>query len=275
MDNSHKWYDTTVALSNQGWSDPDGGHDLPYTGRVAPLADTLMVTAVLLVAGLIHGAAGFGSGLFSMGVLVTAMPVARATVIVAIVSIFISLLNLWTVRKSTPWRQISPTLVTAMPATLLGAYLLTKLDVGILRRGVAAMILLGCAVTLWPPGRGRSQRAFPWAYIAGLVGGTFQGALNMGGPPIVLYVLLRGWSKSAAKGYMSVCFAAMTILRIAFLSVTGVATSDSIRLGLLAVGPALIAAFIGTRIFRRMSNRAFRCAAILLLAGLAANIFLT
>lgn len=234
-----------------------------------------MVIAVLVVAGLVHGVTGFGSGLFAMGVLVTAMPLARATVIVSMVSICISLLNLWTVRKSTPWHQILPTLVAAMPATLLGAYLLTRLDVEILRRGVAAMILLGCAVTLWPPRRGPSQRAFPWAYVAGLVGGTFQGALNMGGPPIVLYVLLRGWPKSTAKGFMSVCFAAMTALRIAFLSATGVATFDSVRLGFLAAGPAIIAAFVGTRIFRRMSTGAFRYAATALLAGLAANIILS
>jgi len=238
------------------------------------LADIWTLIAIAVGAGLIQGIAGFGSGLFAMGLLALIMPIPQATVIVAIIALTSATLNLWSVRHDLVWADAKPLLLISLPASILGVYLLTKLDPSILRTGVAVMIIIGCAVTLWSP-KTRIRRPFPWAYITGFIGGIFSGALNMSGPPIVFYTLLRGWNKTQSKGMMSIYFLASTLLRLTLLIAMGIATGEIIQKGLTVTIPAALGVYAGTHIFRRMSNQRFRYAATALLAGLAVKILLT
>jgi hypothetical protein len=239
------------------------------------LTDIWMLVAIILLGGLIQGTAGFGLGLFSMGVLVMLVPVSEAVVIASVGSLVSTMLNWWTVRESHSWRETWPLLVTSLPTTVLGIYALCNLESSTLQIGVALMILAGCAVALWPSHRTRIEHAFPWAYIGGSIGGLFGGALNMGGPPIVLYTLLRGWKKSQAKSIMATYFSVMGVLRLILLITTGVATTELLRQSLFIVPASLVASYAGTRIFDRMSTRLFRYMATAILLGLAIKIIVT
>ncbi|MEA3408225.1 MAG: sulfite exporter TauE/SafE family protein [Chloroflexota bacterium] len=239
------------------------------------MANTWIVVGVILLGGLIQGTAGFGLGLFSMGMLIMLVPVSEAVVFVAVGSLVSTMLNWWTVRESLPWPEMWPILISSLPTTALGIYALCNLESGILQIGVALMILAGCAVALWPSQTTRIDRAFPWAYIAGLIGGLFGGGLNMGGPPIVLYTLLRGWKKSKAKSIMATYFLMIGTLRLILLVTTGVATRELLKQSLWVIPASLIASYVGTRIFDRMSTRVFRYAATVILVGLAIKIVAT
>jgi uncharacterized protein len=233
-----------------------------------------LLVGVLFAAGLVCGVTGFGFGLVAMGVLAAMMPVQQATVIVCVASLLIAALNAWTVRQSIRWREIVPLLVTAIPAVGLGVYLLTRLDTRVLQMGVALMILAGCVVTLWAPRRALVHGPAPWAYLAGALGGTFGGALGTGGPPVVLYALLRGWDKMGTKSAIAMFFVISNVWRLVLLTATGVAKREMIETGALMLIPVMLASYIGTLIFARLSTPAFRYAVMVLLVGLAAKSFL-
>ncbi len=234
-----------------------------------------MLVGIILLGGLIQGTAGFGLGLFSMGVLVMFVSVGEAVVIVSIASLVSTMLNWWTVRDSLSWHEMWPIFATSLPTTALGIYALCNLDSGILEIGIAIMILAGCAVALWPSRTTRIRDAFPWAYIAGSIGGLFGGALNMGGPPIVLYTLLRGWEKSKAKSIMATYFLMIGTLRLVLLITAGVATEELLIQSIFIVPASLVASYVGTCIFDHMSTRVFRYAATVILVGLAIKIVAT
>ena len=240
------------------------------------LTDIWILIGVLLASGLIQGITGFGFGLFGLGVLGAIMPVSQAVVIVSIAGVSCFAMNLWTVRRDVPWRETWPLLASSVPALVVGVYCLQHLDDRVLRAGLGATILAGCAVTLWTPQGAHIRRGSPWGYVAGLLGGFCGGAVGASGPPIVLYCLLRGWDKSVAKAVMSAYFTLIGIWRVAALAVTGVATGETVRKGVLMLIPAMLATYLGTRIFRRMSGRMYRYAALALLVGLSARlIFVT
>lgn len=94
----------------------------------------------------------------------------------------------------------------------------------------------------------------------------------MGGPPIVLYTLLRGWEKTEAKCIMSTFFFVTGVLRVAMHVITGAATGPLMRTALLLLVPALAATYGGVHVFRRLSTRSFRYAAAALLVALAARV---
>jgi len=229
---------------------------------------------VLLASGLVQGITGFGFGLFALGVLGVIMPMDRAVVIVSVAGLASFLVNLWTVRRDVPWRETWPLLIASIPALLLGVHCLQRVDDRLLRAGLGVTILGGCLVMLWSPKRARIHRASPWGYVAGLVGGFVGGAVGASGPPVVLYVLLRGWGKSAAKGLLSAYFTLIGVWRIVALAMAGVGTTEAYRQGLLMVVPAVLASHLGALIFGRMSTRTFRYAALALLAGLSAKLLI-
>lgn len=236
------------------------------------MPDTLTILMIILLSGLIQGITGFGFGLFAMGAMVLIMPVRDATVIVAMLSLGSAALNLSSVWKHIPWRDAWPIVMPAIPATIAGVLMLQVVPTAVLKAGVAVMILAGCAVTFWHPARPLVSRPNPAAYLTGIVGGVFGGALNMGGPPIVLYTLLRGWEKTEAKCIMSAFFLLTGALRVATHALTGAATWPLIRTALLLLIPALAATYAGVYVFRRLSTTTFRYAAAGLLVALAVRV---
>jgi len=237
--------------------------------------DIYKLIGILMLGGLVQGTAGFGFGLFTMGMLAIMIPVQDAVVLVSILSLGSILLNLWSVRHDIEWRQALPIIVTALPATALGVYLLGQLPTETLRAGIAIMIVGGCLAALISPHEAAIESSWPWAYLAGAVGGVFGGGLNMSGPPVVLYSLFRGWEKTLAKGVMSAYFLAVSCVRVPLLFASGYATWPLVRQALLLFVPALAASYAGTQLFDRLNAQAFRYVTTGLLLALAGKILLT
>lgn len=235
------------------------------------MSDTLLLILLGALSGLVSGITGFGSGLVLMGTLVAVMPVQQATVIAAVLAVVLAVTNLWSVREHIPWREILPTLVTGVPSVAVGIYLLTALDEAALKVGIVVIIVAGCAVVLWSP-KGRVFTARWLTYAAGVVSGLFNGALGTGGPPLVLFTLLRGWDKERCKAYMSALFLLLGAFRLVLLTTSGVATREALGQGLLILVPVIGAWYLGKAIFQRMSTRWFRYAGVALLMAMAVNL---
>jgi uncharacterized membrane protein YfcA len=233
----------------------------------------LWVLIAILLSGLVSGVTGFGFGLVSMGLLVTILPVTQATVLVSVLFLCVTLLNLWTLRKDLCWRESLPVLVTGVPFIALGVYLLQILDVHVLRIGVAVMILAGCALLVWSPKQARLSKPFPWAYVAGILGGTFGGTLGMGGPPVVLYTQLRGFDKLRCKSLLCGYFLVIGVWRVVLLALSGLVTMETARMSLLLFVPSMAATYAGIYLFKRMSTPVFRYATMLVMIGLAVKLF--
>ena len=244
------------------------------SNKVVKVSDLWTLVAII-ASGLITGITGFGFGLISMGILAALMPVTRATAIVAILTLVVTLLNLWTIRHEVLWREILPILVTALPAIAVGVRLLIVLDARSLSIGVGVMILAGCLGMVWTPQKAIIRRAFPWAVLAGLIGGLFGGALGTGGPPVVFYELLRGWDKSQSKSTLCAYFTVTSIWRVTLLIVQGVITPEIARTSALLLIPAIASTYLGVLIFRRISTPVFRHITMALLLGLAAKLLIS
>jgi len=233
--------------------------------------DTVVLILLGALSGLVSGVTGFGSGLILMGTLVAIMPVQQATVIAAVLAVVLAAVNLHSVRRDIPWREVWPTLITGVPAVVLGVRLLTVLDEAILRGGVAFIILLGVASVLWSRGSRRFEQRW-LAYAAGALSGVFNGALGTGGPPLVIYALLRGWEKEPCKAFYSTLFLLMGLFRLVLLVTQGVATAEALGQGVLILVPVVGAWVLGKWIFQRASTQVFRYAGVALLMAIAVNL---
>ncbi len=239
-----------------------------------PIAQMLITVVITVLASLVVGITGFGYGLIATPLYASIMPLSEAVVLITVTSLPLMVQNAVSVGTSIPWRELWPLLILSLPASALGTWVLANSDTYILRVILAAATLLGCVVTIWVPKRAVIHKAFPWAYLAGLCGGFIGGAVAAGGPPIVLYCLLRGWEKSRMKAVLAVYFTFTTSWRLLQLLINRLVTWQLARLGLLLMVPAIATCYLGSLIFRKMSTTVFRYATIALLVAMALNLLI-
>jgi len=240
--------------------------------RVCGLGDIAILIGIVLAAGLVTGIAGFGFSLVAVATLATARSLPEAVVIVNVISLFVCSYKLWTVRDDLNWRDAMPLIVSSLPMTVLGTFLLQSLEARWLEWILAAAILVGCVVALWSPKEAVLHRAYPGSIVAGLLSGLLGGVLATGGPPVALYCMLRGWDKRAIKAVLSAYFAVMAVWRLVVLFAQGVATPASASLGLALLVPSLAGTYLGMRVFKRLSTTTFKYATSALLLVLAARL---
>lgn len=236
------------------------------------LNDIAALVGIVLVAGLVTGIAGFGFGLVAVATLAAVRSLPDAVVMVNVIALFVCSYNLWTVRDDLNWRDAVPLIASSLPMAVLGAFLLRTLETRWLEWILAGAILAGCVVALWSPKAAVLHKPYPGSIVAGLMGGLLGGVLATGGPPVVLYCLLRGWDKRVMKAVLSGYFAVMAVWRLVVLFAQGVATPASAGLGLVLLVPSFLGTYLGVRVFGRLSTVAFKYATAGLLLLLAVRL---
>ena len=123
------------------------------------------------------------------------------------------------------------------------------------------------------PGSWSSLRAALSSSAIGVASGVLNGALNEGGPPVIIFVTLQGWPKDDAKATLQFFFLfaqIITIFQLARQDVLGVhhLYYDLVGLPAVALGVGL-----GICVYDRMDQAVFtRC--VIFLMGLAGTAYI-
>jgi uncharacterized membrane protein YfcA len=222
--------------------------------------------AVLFVAYLVRGIAGFGSGLIAVPLLTLFSPV---TVVVPVVvsldyigSVSQSIRNLHDIA----WRE-QIVLVPFMLAGIGGGlYLLTAMPTWVLARALGVFVFgFGIYQLLpLPPMRGSRLAASYCGVLGGLLGTLF----GTGGPFYAIYLNLRGLERSTFRATFALNFLIDGGVRLVAYTVMGILNRDTllhIALALPLVGAGLYA---GGHVHIGLSQRDFvRIVGLLLVAS--------
>lgn len=161
---------------------------------MSPEAQTASVVAIMFFGALIRSTFGFGEALVAMPLLALVMDeVKTATALVAINSIFSSLIILASARETTDWRGGWRLTVSSLIGIPVGVYVLINVPEAMVKSLLAIFLALFSAYGLWRPRQwrlGHDGWAFPFGFVAGVLGGAY----NTSGPALVIFGSLRGWS---------------------------------------------------------------------------------
>jgi len=199
------------------------------------------VTVVLAAIGVVAGAAlqsatGFGFSLVAAPVLFAAVGPKPAVGALIVVGTFTSVLTIATEgRRPQPLRREATLLLGwALPGALVGVVILRALSAQALQIALTVGVVL--ALVLRHTTRRVVERPTPrWAGpLAGFSSGTLTTSTSTSGPPLVTYLLGRGYEPGAMRDTLTVCFLALNPIGALALAVTG--TTDAVPdLTLLAV----------------------------------------
>jgi uncharacterized membrane protein YfcA len=241
-------------------------------------SDLMLILAAVAFGFLVKGVAGFGGPLLSVPIIAPTLGVEHAVVVVSIGNLISNVMMLWEHR--TGFADTRPLLArllsTGAAGAVLGTWLLTRLDNRPLALAVAAMVLAQIAVSLARPDRRIDRaRGLKLAWSIGVFGGLVHGATGNSAPVFGTFLHRLGLARSSFVFALTVLFLVFGSIQVATLLGLGAFTPERTSQALWAILPVLVVIPVGTRIARRLNQRAFERIVMALLAFAAIRLLLS
>ena len=231
-----------------------------------PTLDITLATilATLLLAGLVRGFSGFGTGMIAIPVLAAARDPVTAVVVIAIVDSLPQLPAALPVLRYARWREVVP--------LAAGAILLLPAGLTVLRHGdplvlrwVICLCVLGGLAALASGWRYHGRRTVLLSGGVGAMAGFLGGIAGIPGPPPVLYWMASPEPQGVIRANLLALFLVLEVATLANVLAGGMITPDRLALG-IAGAPVYLAGILGGRaLFPLASAATYRRLALLVI----------
>jgi uncharacterized protein len=221
-----------------------------------PTTLIIATAAILFVCAFIRSAVGFGDALLAIPLFGMIMRLSTASPVVAlagfIMSLSILVANKQTVDLPAAWRLI----VASLAGIPLGVLLLQVAPDRVAKFVLGVVLVVYGMYNLITPGvphLRHEKYAFPFGFIAGILGGAY----NTSGPPVVIYGTLRRWSPAYFRATMQCYFFFTYIATIVGHGAAGLWTPLAIKLFLWALPGIGLGIYLGGKVHRVIPRRMF------------------
>jgi hypothetical protein len=217
---------------------------------------TLVVLGIVFVSTLVMSTFGFGLGMVSMPLLALVLPIRSATPLVGMVGTTIILMILLQHWRDIDVKSVWRLLLASLAGIPLGLFLLKGGEDTVLKLALALVILLfSCymLLTKTPFRLTSNHSSFVFGFLAGITGSAF----NMGGPPVVIYGTLRGWTPAAFRATLQGFFFPTSFLVMTAHFGAGLWTPPVIRYYVLSLPLVLISLVVGGWLNRALPKGRF------------------
>lgn len=231
-----------------------------------PLTQLLLAIAIIFIAFLVRGIAGFGSGLIAIPLLALMLPLTIVVPMIGLLDYLASTSHGMKHRQSIQWREIVPLLPFTLTGVLTALYLFQTVDGELLRTALGGFIVLYAFYSLLSSGPG-FQGSRLWAAPAGAFGGLIGTLFGTGGPFYVIYLRLRHLDKTAFRATAATIFLIDGSSRIVGYFFSGFYQLDTMILVAAALPVMVIGMYVGGHIHTNISQRTFQQAIGFLLIG--------
>lgn len=221
------------------------------------LGQLLAALAVVGVAYVVRGIAGFGSGLIATPLLLLMLPLTLVVPLVVILDYAASAVQGIRDRRDIEWREIIRVLPTAVVGVVVAFWLFRVVDSQWLVKALA-VLLIGIAINqLRSDGNGRCISTL-WALPAGALGGLVGTLFGTGGPFYVAYLHGRQLDKVAFRATFSTIFLLDGVNRIVSYALSGFLDERFFQVLFWLVPMMVLGIFIGRHLHADISQTTFR-----------------
>jgi len=234
-----------------------------------------IVIPIIFFALFVQGAAGFGSALLAMPLLVPILGVEVAAPLFALVILTGEIIMIIRYRHALHIRDVWRLMVSSLvgiPLGVIGIRMIPEpvvlLILGVVTAGYALYALSG----IKPLRITNDNAAYGFGFLAGLLGGAY----NTAGPPYIIYITSsKEWTPAEFKSNLQAVFFVSSIGVIIAHFLSGNFTLIVIQHYLLTLPAAVIALVIGFSLDGRISPQRFRKIIMVLLVLLGLRLIYT
>ena len=241
--------------------------------------DVVVAGVIICFAAAAQSAAGFGSALFAVPLLVwLGIPLPNVIALVATCSTTQTLMGVHTLRDDVPWRVSFITISVMLVGLVTGLILLKQLatlnpDPIRLVMGCVLIFLVILQGVIRP--KPVTKLHWSWGGLAFASAGFLGGVVGMNGPPLVLWSMAHDWSTTKTRGYLFAVFSMVNPIQILLLTLTfGPSILYFVLLGIGFLPLIYLGSRIGLPAGNRMKKETLKriAFALLLLMGISAAI---
>ena len=212
------------------------------------------IISIIMIAGFVQGAMGFGFGLVAISLLSIFINIKEASLILILsglslnVFIFIQLCNEFKFEK------ILSLFICSLIGVPLGVLVLEKADALLLKHILGWILLLSVTQRLIPTLRSKKWHPYWLAIPCGFFSGTLTGAFGTGAPPIVAYISSQNFGKMRYSASLQFILGTSAIIRLAFLSYSGMLTLKIFTISFIGSIFVLIGAYLGLKVMEKIQD---------------------
>ncbi|WP_109477392.1 sulfite exporter TauE/SafE family protein [Paraburkholderia sp. C35] len=226
----------------------------------------LLVIGGSAVAGFVSGLAGFAFGLVAMVFWAWTLPPQAIGPMLGVGSLVGQALTVHTVRAQIRPKLIGPFIAGGFIGVPIGAALLPIIDPEGFRIGVGVLLIVYCGLMLAAKNLPAVTIGGAWADGGiGVIGGVLGGIAGLVGPAPTVWCMLRGHSKDTQRAICQSFFIAMQSLTLVTYALTGLIGRQTLVLFAWMLPSSLLFAWLGSRLYVRLSDTAFRRVLLMLL----------
>jgi uncharacterized membrane protein YfcA len=234
--------------------------DLPTAATFsAVIADPRFALAlgISVLSGAVRGFSGFGSALIYvplMSALYGPQTGAATFLLTDFVTGIVFSLGVW---RLAVWREVIPIALAAILAAQFGTLILQYADPVALRWTMAALVLV-IVVVLSSGWRYHGKPMLLVTIGVGLVAGVLGGAVQISGPPVVLFWLSSMASVAVVRANFVVFFAVMAAALVVTYLSAGLLTAEVLAIATIVAPLHILAMFAGAKLFHFASELTYR-----------------
>lgn len=238
--------------------------DLLHQALATPGLVWLILTMV--VAGLVRGFSGFGTGMIFAPIGYVFLPAADVILLLALTGFVSSGALLPRAVKEAELKEVSILGLGALVMAPLGVWLLTIFDQVTIRWGASAvaMAMVSALLLGW---RYRGAITTPRLVGIGGTAGVFGGLLGLPGPAVILFYLASGARAAIVRANTIVFLAMLDVVLAINLTLGGFLNWEVIGLVIVLSIPYFAATRLGQRLFKPGYEQTYRLAAYGIIAA--------
>ncbi|MGV2908654.1 sulfite exporter TauE/SafE family protein [Achromobacter sp. AGC25] len=219
----------------------------------------LVVAAGAVVAGFVQGLSGFAFGLVAMSFWVWAVDPKVAATLTVFGGLLGQLIAAFSVRRGFKWNQLLPFVLGGIAGIPVGVWLLPLVDANTFKIGLGVILLIWCPAMLFAQRIPKIDAGGKLAdAVAGLAGGVLGGFGGFTGVIPTLWCVLRGFRREEQRAIIQNFNLAMLIVIMGTYIATGLVTKATLPLFAIVAPAMLIPTFLGTRMYKGISDLRFR-----------------
>lgn len=225
--------------------------------------------------GFLNGIAGFGGALVALPIVALSNDMRLTAGSTALVVLGLSMQQAYCYRQKASLAGAGPVLLGALPGVAAGALLLHWGSEAALRTGLGALLLAYGISGPWISRRRSWTPAPSWGALAGFFSTCLGTAYGINGPPLAIFLSLKGGGQAETKGTLGVFFIISGTLIVITQALTGMDSRQTLLLFAASLPSTLAGAWLGIRVSTRLNDKAFQVCLYAVLMLLGANLIRT
>lgn len=221
------------------------------------MIETIALGLIVAAASFLQGLTGFGFALIALPLLSLLIPLKTAVPLLIMLALVISAYLSYQLRHDIRFKTIKVLFLSTLPAIPLGSYALAhfpsqplSIIVGLL------MVSFTSFQFLYKPAP-KQLGVVPTA-LSGFISGLLAASIGAGGPPVIVYTAIQGWSKNETKSTLAFYFTLIGFLVLTTHAWNGLVTPRVINLFLATFPAMLIGMWGGTWAYKHLSDHGYK-----------------